>query len=225
MKNLKTDSSLMQYPVLSNFEQQQMALSTGKILQIEDTLLSNDILVASMLVGQLQTETLPDSIRKEMLHIGISASLSGIDDWSMAISSTQWDKIKAIASLCPFIYGEDVYLSRIMLKIIGDTTYYFNECEEISEPFSNKSLQMQPENENVISVFPNPASDFVTVESEFSFPATIDFYSPVGQLLKSVEIINPSIEIDISGFEEGLILYEIRNEEEKIQIGYLNIIR
>lgn len=225
MKNLKTDSLLLQYPALSSFEQQQMTLSTGKILQIEDTLLSNDISVAALLVGQLQTETLPDSIRKEMLHIGISASLSGIDDWTMAISSNQWDKIKTIASLCPFIYGEDVYLSRIMLKIIGDTTYYFNECEEISEPFSNKSLQMQPENENVISVFPNPASDFVTVETEFSFPATIDFYSPVGQLLKSVEISNPSTVIDISGFEEGLILYKIRNEEEKIQIGYLNIIR
>jgi parallel beta-helix repeat protein len=225
MKILKTDSSLMQYPVLSSFEQQQMALSNGKILQIEDTLLVNDISAAAQLLSQLQTETLPDSIRKEVLNIGVSAVFSGFDDWATAISASQWDKLKEIAWLCPFIYGEDVYLSRVMLKLVGDTTLYFNDCEEISEPFSDKSLQMQSENENNINVYPNPASDIVTVETDYTLPATIDFYSQVGQLLKTVEIVNPSTEIDVSGIGVGLILYEIKNAEGKIQIGYLNIVR
>ena len=225
LKILKTDSSLIQNPVLSSFEQHQMALSSGKILQIEDTLLANDISAAAQLFNQLQTETLPDSIKKEVLSIEVSAAFSGIDDYATAISASQWNKIREIASLCPYIYGEDVYLSRVMLKMVGDFTFYFNECEEITAPFSDKSLQMLPQRENSFNIYPNPATDFVIIETDYTLPANVDFYSQVGQLLKTVEIVNRNTEIDVSDIGEGLILYEIKNGEGKIQIGFLNIVR
>lgn len=132
--------------------------------------------------------------------------------------------MKNFAQQCPFEYGEMVYLSRIMLKMFGDTTEYFNECEtdEISVP--GKSM-MSTNNEMFVNVFPNPASNEITVETDVALPATVTFYSALGQIILIQDLYDESSIVDIRTISEQLVLYEIKGLNGEIARGLLQISR
>lgn len=225
MKNLKSDSSFLQYPALSSFEQQQMSLSTGKLVEVEDSLLANNISGALSINSSLQTYSYPDSVTKMVNDININAVSTGADEWGDAVTVQNWAKLREIASCCPFTHGTDVYLARIMLKLYGDTTTFVNVCEEIAEPISNKSQIVQDENDIITRVFPNPANNVLNIEFGGSLPAKLTLHTSVGQIIRVFDIREPNIQIDISDIEPGIVFYEISDTERKYQFGTINIVR
>jgi len=223
-KTLKEDSLLSQNASLQSFVQQLETESQGVLRKVQDTLLMNDYLAAKIMNDILIPSTKPDSVFRDINSVFINAVMTNSNDWTTAISQSGLDSLEAIAELCPFEYGEMVYLSRIMLKMFGDTTEYFNECEadEISVP--GKSM-MSTNNEMFVNVFPNPASSEITIETDVALPATVTFYSALGQIILIQDLYNESSIIDIRTISEQLVLYEIKGLNGEIARGLLQISR
>ena len=127
-----------------------------------------------------------------------------------------------IASLCPFEYGENVYLSRLLLHTIGDTTEYFNDCEYENVEALGKSMTSAV-NSFTADIYPNPASTQVTVETNISLPASITLYSSLGQILLVQELNNESNIVNISSISDQLVLYEIIGANGETVRGLLQI--
>jgi hypothetical protein len=132
--------------------------------------------------------------------------------------------MKNFAQQCPFEYGEMVYLSRVMLKMLGDTSEYFNECEVDETSTPDKSM-ISTNNDMFVNVFPNPASTEITIETDITLPATVTFYSALGQIILIQDIYDESSIIDISTISEQLVLYEIKGLNGEIARGLLQISR
>jgi len=126
-----------------------------------------------------------------------------------------------MAQLCPFEYGENVYLARIMLKLTGDTTEYSNECETDASDMPEKSMMFGSDNEFTTTVYPNPAQNEITVETNITLPATLTLYSATGQQLYSVQINDPVSIVTINFLKPQLMLYEIRNASGETNRGTL----
>jgi len=223
-KTLKEDSLLAQNASLQSFVMQLETESQGVLKKVQDTLLMNDYLTAKIMNDDLTPSTKPDSVFKDINSVCINAVMTNNNDWATAISQSGLDSLKTIAELCPFEYGEMVYLSRIMLKMLGDTTEYSNECEfnEIEVPC--KSM-MSTNNEMFINVFPNPASSEITIETDIALPATITFYSALGQIILIQDIYDESSIVDVRTISAQLVLYEIKSINGEITRGLLQISR
>lgn len=111
-----------------------------------------------------------------------------------------------------------------MLKLIGDTTEYFNECETDAPDMPDKSAQYG-NNENLTTlVYPNPAKDVINIETEMILPATFTIYSAIGQELFSVEISDIESVIHFSDIKPQPVFYVIRSVNGELYRGTLNII-
>jgi hypothetical protein len=223
-KTLKGDSSIVQNTNLQSFVQQLETESQGQLIKVNDTLLQQDYATAKQINLNVPAYTKPDSLSKEINHLFINAVQIDAANWLSAISPTGWDTLRYFASLCPFEYGENVYLSRIILKAMGDTTAYFNDCEYENIEAPGKSSITYNSYEISTMVYPNPARNEITVETSMVLPAIFTLYSLMGVELYSVQINEEQSIINFGNIEPQLIMYKIQNSNGEISRGTLTII-
>ena len=66
--------------------------------------------------------------------------------------------------------------------------------------------------QNLMVIYPNPATHQLTLELPNTQPATLELYSASGKCVYSKEIVNTTEEIDVSGLSRGLYFLQIRQE-------------
>jgi len=67
-------------------------------------------------------------------------------------------------------------------------------------------------NANAIRIFPNPTRDKVYIQLSNSAPSTISVFDITGQRLLFNNYLGNKIEIDLSTFESGIYLIEVKGE-------------
>ena len=96
---------------------------------------------------------------------------------------------------------------------------YWNEFTN----FIEDDLMSVDENEASpiqISVYPNPAKDYVKIEGAEA--VEVQVYNAVGQMVKTIQGSN---EINVSGLAEGVYLLRIRNAKGVSQTERITVIR
>lgn len=74
---------------------------------------------------------------------------------------------------------------------------------------------LDPE-ESVIRLYPNPASHWLTVETDIPGRVTIRIHSISGRLMVESTLSGPTHRIDLSAFRKGIYVITIRSENEEI---------
>lgn len=75
---------------------------------------------------------------------------------------------------------------------------------------------------NVFSVFPNPASNFVTINSDLQTAYNIEVYNTVGQLLYAEQNVNSNnLQLDISQYNNGLLFIKINSQNNQLMYKLL----
>lgn len=86
------------------------------------------------------------------------------------------------------------------------------------ENFFDKSKSLKKEQQNtLVKIFPNPASDVLIVSNLQGKINVLKFYNLQGQLILEKTMYSKSAEIDISLFQRGI--YFIRIEEDKTLVS------
>ncbi|QQS28707.1 MAG: T9SS type A sorting domain-containing protein [Sphingobacteriales bacterium] len=71
-----------------------------------------------------------------------------------------------------------------------------------------------PTSNNDILIYPNPASDFITIEVHEK--TTLNLLDLQGRLLKSLHLTNNAKKVDLSNLNQGIYLLELKNEKETV---------
>ncbi len=74
------------------------------------------------------------------------------------------------------------------------------------------TISTQTTMENDIMVYPNPVSNYITIDKEFANPPTYEIYSTTGKLILSGQIDSANQTIDLSTISSGIYLLKIDNK-------------
>jgi hypothetical protein len=114
---------------------------------------------------------------------------------------------------------------------VGTQGYYsvtvtgFNGCHGYDHTFVkvwtgiDESVQ-----DNDISVYPNPASDLITVSGKIEI-SSVELFNVLGKLVKSVKSVSNPIQLDTSGLNKGLYLLRIMTSQNDYLIRQVEIVK
>jgi Zn-dependent metalloprotease len=118
----------------------------------------------------------------------------------------------ATNSCTSFTYGE---VEDYTVNVTGNAQFNGTEVV-IAEP----TTEMFDQNSHDIAIYPNPTSDKVHFFiPEMTDNTLIEIYSPIGSLVKLVNVNGESTEVDLSNLVEGIYFYVIKSSGNTIQAG------
>ena len=94
-----------------------------------------------------------------------------------------------------------------------DTTDSPNVCFETDCNGACGTTGINTNSPTELSIYPNPAINILTIETNRSGQHTVEIASVNGQLLYSDKIEEPSHQIDISSFQKGLYFITVRSRD------------
>ncbi len=154
--------------------------------------------------GTVNQQTFPNTAEKapywvKLERIGdlfiASTSLNGVD----------WKKTREVT----FAMSKDAYIGMVATThtatAIGN--YSFSNVDVLGESLSNIDFS---NNDNLILVYPNPASKTLFVDSKLNTSAKLEIYSLNGQLVKSRNVESGVTEINIDNFSNGMYVVKLQ---------------
>ena len=105
------------------------------------------------------------------------------------------------------------------IKVNGDTLiFYFNGKQLVmkrSEPETSQTtgFKMESEEDQDISIFPNPANTFLSINTMTHGTYHIEISSMNGQMILTRELESPTHQIDLSSFQKGTYVITIRSKD------------
>jgi glutaredoxin-related protein len=64
-----------------------------------------------------------------------------------------------------------------------------------------------------VSVYPNPAYDFITIRKAYPEHMSVEITSSTGQLISSKEMDGTTLQLDLSSFEKGVYFITVRSKD------------
>jgi hypothetical protein len=148
-----------------------------------------------------------------IIRIGEGNSFTAVD--TVTITGTGgWQAWKTISSTA--FLPEGRYTLRIFVR---SGEFNINWFEAAKAPVTG----IETGRINGFSIYPNPASDVVTIEtSQATVKQIVGIYSASGQLVKQKEVTESGmVRIDISDLRKGFYLVEIKNKKGETQTAKL----
>lgn len=141
------------------------------------------------------------------------------------ITAAHIDTLRSIAGKCPYTEGTAVYQARALLSKY-DTLVYYNGCEVTTVNLSSNRLMFQnhivSEDEEAmnIMVYPNPASDFITIWAPRG--SVFYAYDISGKLVLVQEMSNAhSRVVNVKDISEGVYIYKIIKDNRLLKADKL----
>lgn len=174
----------------------------------------------------LQNDNLPDlgkpytANEKTVNDILLRTVLHGIFTFSSQDSAI----LESIAALCPLSVGESVMRARALLALVwGTPQSYEDEANCIAE----RSRRKQPSMPDQFRIYPNPATDRITVEQsgDETSEQTFLLFNALGQVVKTAILLKEqnSTRILLNGVPAGIYWYRVNGMQAAIRSGKIII--
>ncbi|MBA3286048.1 MAG: T9SS type A sorting domain-containing protein [Nitrosopumilus sp.] len=103
---------------------------------------------------------------------------------------------------------------------------FYSDIRYKASHWLNSPIRVTQDSKNFdLSLYPNPATDFVNISSSDASINKIDFYDLQGRLIKTVSIKENNKSIDISGLSNGVYVLGIEDQSGNSTTVRLNVIR
>ena len=136
-------------------------------------------------------------------------------------SATQYTLLDSIARQCPLSRGEAVVRARALLAIVQDEPVNYDN-ETACLPANREGNQTSAPGE--LRIYPNPATDMLTIEYPASEPAELIFFNSVGQQVLHLPLAGKQIrQLEVSAIPPGIYYYILRMANHPVNRGKLII--
>jgi hypothetical protein len=199
--------------------------NVGKISEAENFLLNHDYLQASLLANAI----IPNNVAEDITRRFIIIYSRWIVNAGAVLTSDEINQLLQIAALCPAQYGDAVTMARTLLKVtIEDYTEYADNCEESQ----SSSRLAHPKNsdkksytlDTQLSLSPNPSSDYVMINIPSNTQGYLEIRDLEGRKILSKILNDNTNKIDLSTFNNGIYIFTIKTNSNKILRGKLAIV-
>lgn len=190
-QQLTTDQIAQDYPLLSSLKQ---------FANERDQLVSELVDEQMELLNDIDSGYEMFDLRREMFHLELKSKYN-----SELITDVDLDRLTVIADLCPEVYGDVVYVAQWLL-IVYEVEYLppSDPCDENLEQRSRDVEDLE-----LISVYPNPAKDRITIESGSDIEGIVTVYAADGKALMTNSIFGKIIEMQVGHLSQGIYFIEI----------------
>ncbi len=89
----------------------------------------------------------------------------------------------------------------------------FSQSFVADETYGISSTQSNPD--PTISIFPNPATEFITIEDSDNIVARVTFYNVLGKEIATYEANNRKT-FDMMHFQNGIYLVQLKDNQDQI---------
>lgn len=203
----------------------QVSANQAQITSLNNSILSNRL--ANLEGVRVFVDDLPQSNSREANFrtvLLLMVKQHSEETWTTADSIA----LRAIAYSCPAIGGEAVTTAREMLP--SPESYSFGRegfdplCGEGVQVGEDRSLfSVQPSS---VAIWPNPASDLLTIEFGHTFTGTLEVLSTSGIVARSVQIRDlAKTSLPLAGLTNGLYILRIVAPGQSAQTQKFTIIR
>lgn len=148
------------------------------------------------------------------------------------LSETIMSNLRDIAYLCPFTFGDGVYIARGLLNILDSLqTNYTNICETITiSPKSMVNNSIENEIYGKIELYPNPAEDLLTIEysdtENNNDIVLFEVYDLMGEkMLERIITPGENTSVNIESLAQGVYVYKFLYNKKLIKKDKLVIIK
>jgi len=211
--------------VYSGFINTCASNSIGKTVQVHALIDAKSYTMASLINNNINRTNKIDS--SYCLYNGLFLKgIAGKD--GIEFDNTDIASLVDLAWKCPFEYGTAVYSARLTLGEMGDTTWYFNQCETASASNGLKGVRYPSGVQEAVTttrVYPNPAQTDITLETIVPVGQNAEFYllNCLGEKVISLQITEGvhTIPIRVKGLSSGLYLWGVKCTDGKFESGKL----
>jgi choice-of-anchor B domain-containing protein len=135
----------------------------------------------------------------------------------MVIDSTvqDWQRIRDLSLDMEGVDLSDVQI-RFRIGDIGDKWHVVEAGIDAFRVYDGRlftSVDAKPDRSGHLTVFPNPASDFVNITAEGMFPERLKLFDSSGRLIMDIPW-NPTI--DLSNLSQGIYTVQVRNKDGRV---------
>jgi hypothetical protein len=239
---VKDTARRLQYPVLNQFYLNNLGSSIDRLnivdilmaQLIEPSTLENSNLFNTYLANaQFQNSSITGNeyiiLNEKLMN---TLQLQAIENGNESLLPTDWEWISELAQECPFVAGNAVYKARMLYSGVNPLAYFddLKICNSVGvakngtglfddENAALDSITAQTGGKlvfeiegNQIKVYPNPATDNVTVSyhlNAFSH-AQIQLLDMQGRVLKIIELLPSSNHVNFGVAEMANAIYNYR---------------
>ena len=118
-----------------------------------------------------------------------------------------YNELLSIAEQCPYYGGEAVYRARAILELMDETIIYNDDANCLLYGYYRKSKTTLTNNEQIVSVKPNPANNYVEISVSCSTNESykINIIDVFGKTIYSSSLLcNNSKKINTTGLAQGV---------------------
>ncbi len=201
-ESIKDSTTLLNNnPDLATFTNTKEVEDMGRINRVEEKIRAGNYTDALAVNDSIEAYYTYEQKAKDLYEKMLAPYIRG--EYIMDLTATELDSIKDIAYACPYTDGLAVYTARAVCRLFDkDWIDYSNPCETTTYG-SNVRLTAPEEEKDAFTLFPNPASSVLTIETELE--GTLIISNALGQVLGEYEIAElESFELDVSDFANGL---------------------
>lgn len=220
------DAILQAFVNLSAIENVEKLNQLNKTLVDGSKYNTTDMLVAQSLSSSIVPNNDIETNQKLIADIIVNNYLSGVTNYS----ATQLNDLRILANKCPFTDGIGVYQARVLLSPIDSIgTEYLNSCEtdeNRSAIFNSESVE---EENTALMVYPNPASDQLTINYQLSASdvAVFEIYNVVGEIVltRTLNTSEGEQKLPLSNLNSGIYFYKYSINDRIVSKDKLVIVK
>ena len=150
-----------------------------------------------------------------------------------AVISLHAQALENVARLCPYEEGDAVYMARNLLRILYPDTLFTDTCEVFWLPIYNAKVSANSPISNqqpcYMQVYPVPANHEITLDVACMLDEVegiVKIWTLDGRLVHQ-QLVNNSmtrLSLPVTAWKQGLYLYELFINEEKVYYGKFEVL-
>ncbi len=199
--------------LLTAYDQYQLTLSSkqaklaGIWAQIIEARSANAKTIKSQLMA-MTPQALPQSneIKVWWLYLKFQAQ-------QQALTSEELDELKTITGYCPEVGGAAVYFAADLYGVITGKALTIADC---SKSTKNRDASVNIQKETLLSIYPNPGFNRLTIEQQGKSELTIQLMNLTGQVLKQQQSSDKKTTLNTTELPNGFYIIEVKSEDGQV---------
>lgn len=199
--------------------------NVGLLGESERLFRNRDYLQAKLLA----TAITPVNAAEIILQSTIVSYCNWLLDSNYVFSVAEIENLKLVAAHCPALYGDAVGIARtLLIGVVGDETTYEPNCNEANTAM-RKAFQIKKQKsinplEEMITISPNPANDFLNIVGNEQSIRKIAIMDLNGKNVLEKLIPVGEISVDLSAIQSGVYYYSVKINNQIESYGKLIVI-